>query len=116
MLNKSGLVTGLILALSASGLVLLMHSAAGENPNAQPPQRPRDAIAEAQTPRDAPAERPEQQKTAHDRSDIFTPSKATSSSEALSDQPEQGGMTGFDFAEVVVLFGAPAFGAREQHR
>jgi len=97
MLNRSGLVTGLILALSASGLVLLVHSAAGENPNAQPPQRPRDAIAEAQTPRDAPAERPEQRKTAHDLSDIFTPSKATPSSEALSDQPEQGGMTGFDF-------------------
>ena len=97
MLNRSGLVTGLILALSASGLLLLVHSAAGENPNAQPPQRPRDAIAEAQTPRDAPAERPEQRKTAHDLSDIFTPSKATPSSEALSDQPEQGGMTGFDF-------------------
>src|SRR5271165_4495925 len=97
MLNKSGLVTGLILALSASGLVLLMHSAAGEDPNAPPPQRHRDAIADAQTPKEVPAERPEQQKTAHDRSDIFTPSKASPSSEALIDQPEHGGMTGFDF-------------------
>jgi hypothetical protein len=34
---------------------------------------------------------------AHDLSDIFTPSKAALSSEALSDQPEHGGMTGFDF-------------------
>ncbi|MGZ3396808.1 MAG: cytochrome B6, partial [Isosphaeraceae bacterium] len=97
MSNQRGLVAGVILALSAGGLVLLVHSAAGENPNAQPPQRPRDAIAEAQTPRDAPAERPEQRKTAHDLSDIFTPSKATPSSGALIDQPEHGGMTGFDF-------------------
>ena len=73
------------------------HSAAGENSNAPPPRRPLDAIAEAQTPKEAPAERPEQKKTAHDLSDIFTPSKALPSSEALADQPEHGGMTGFDF-------------------
>ena len=97
MLNQHGLVTGVILALSAGGLVLLVHSAAGEDPNAPPPQRHRDAIADAQTPKEVPAERPEQQKTAHDRSDIFTPSKASPSSEALIDQPEHGGMTGFDF-------------------
>src|SRR5215831_17490151 len=97
MRNQHGLVTGVMLALSAGGLVLLAHSAAGEAPNAQGPQGPRDAIAEAQTPKGVPAERPEQRKTAHDLSDIFTPSKATPSSGALSDQPEQGGMTGFDF-------------------
>ena len=97
MPNQRGLVTGVILALSAGGLVLLVHSAAGEDPNAQPPRRLRDAIADAQTPKEAPAERPEQQMTAHDLSDIFTPSKATPSSGALIDQPEHGGMTGFDF-------------------
>ena len=97
MPNQRGLVTGVILALSAGGLVLLVHSAAGEDPNAQPPRRPRDAIADAQMPKEPPAERPEQRKTAHDLSDIFTPSKATPSSEALIDQQEHGGMTGFDF-------------------
>jgi len=74
-----------------------MRSVSGEDPVTQPPQRPRDAIADAQAPKGVPAERPEQRKTAHDLSDIFTRSKATPSSGALSDQPEQGGMTGFDF-------------------
>jgi cytochrome c peroxidase len=97
MPNQRGLVTGVILALSAAGLVLLVHSAAGDDPNSQPPRRPRDAIADALTPKEAPAERPEQQKTPNDLSDIFTPSKATPSSRALIDQPEHGGMTGFDF-------------------
>ncbi len=96
MRNECGLVKGVILALSASGLVLLVHSAADENANVPPPRRPGDAIAEAQTPKDVPAERPEQRKTAHDLSDIFAPSKAAPSSEALVDQPEQGGTNGFD--------------------
>jgi hypothetical protein len=43
-----------------------------------------DAIAEAQTPKEAPMERPEQKKTAHDLSDVFNPSKAVPSSEALT--------------------------------
>jgi hypothetical protein len=34
---------------------------------------PPDAIADAQTPKEVPVERPEQKKTAHDLSDIFTP-------------------------------------------
>ena len=76
MMNQHGIVMGVILALSASGLVLLAHSAAGEDPNAPQPQPPRDAIADAQTPKEIPAERPEQRKTAHDLSDIFTPTKA----------------------------------------
>jgi len=97
MPKKRGRVTRVILTLLAGGLVLLVHLAAGENPNAQPPRGPRDAIGDAQTPKEVPAERPEQKKTAHDLSDIFTPSKAAPSSEALTDQPEHGGMTGFDF-------------------
>ena len=97
MLNRSGLVTGLILALSASGLVLLVYSAAGENPNAQPPQRTARRHyqgADAETLRRSSRNSGRRHTTL---SDIFTPSKATPSSEALSDQPEHGGMTGFDF-------------------
>ena len=43
-----------------------------------------DAIAVAQTSKEAPVERPEQKKTAHDLSDVFNPSDAAPSSEALN--------------------------------
>jgi hypothetical protein len=85
-----------VLVVWTAGLALLAHSAAGQAPTAEP-RRAGDAIAEAQTPKETPAERPEQKKTAHDLSDIFTPSQAMPSSGAMGDQPEHGGMTGFDF-------------------
>ncbi|MDJ0450904.1 hypothetical protein [Methylocystis sp. JR02] len=56
-----------------------------------------DAIAVAQTPKEAPVERPEQKKTAHDLSDVFKPSNAAPSSEALVGQQDRGQMLGFDF-------------------
>src|SRR5262249_13790945 len=96
MLNRHGLVTGVILALLAGGLAFLVRSTAGDNPKASPSQRPHDAIADAQTPREVPVERPEQKKTAHDLSDIFSPSKALPSSEALVNQADQGQYLGFD--------------------
>src|SRR5690348_7840663 len=96
MTNRKRLVAGILLALLAGGLVLLVRSSAGDDPKAAPPQRPHDAVAEAQTPRDVPVERPEQKKNAHDLSDVFAPSKAEPSSEALIDQPEHGRFTGFD--------------------
>jgi len=58
----------------------------------------RDAVQDAQTPRDVPANRPEQQKTEHDRSDAFNPAKAPRSSTALESQPQKGEIQGFDFA------------------
>src|SRR5437660_3876004 len=99
MANRHGLFSAVILALAlvAGGLIGLGRSAVGQTPSTQPPRRPRDAVADAQTPKDVPAERPEQKKTAHDLSDVFTPSKASPSSEALVDQPQHGAMTGFDF-------------------
>ena len=57
-----------------------------------------DAVAEAQTPREVPATRPEQQKTDHDRSDAFNASKSPRSSTALESQPQKGEVQGFDFA------------------
>src|SRR5262249_35773322 len=83
---RHNLVAGVILAMLAGGYVLLIRSAAGDNPNASPSQRPHDAIADAQTPRDVPAERPEQKKTAHDLSDIFAPGKAPPTTKALAHQ------------------------------
>ncbi len=96
MLTRNRLITGGILALLMGGLFLLVRSAAGDKPNAAPSQRPHDAIAEAQTPKEVPVERPEQKKTAHDLSDIFTPKRALPSSEALVNQTDKGRYLGFD--------------------
>lgn len=65
-----------------------------------PPEQaiPPDAVAAVQTPQSVPITRPEQQKTARDRSDIFEPNNAMSSSPAFANQPEQGKFLGFDFA------------------
>ena len=97
MRNKRELFTGGILVVVVGGLVLLAHSAKAQAPKGSSIRRSGDAIAEAQTPREVPIDRPEQKKTAHDQSDVFAASKAEPSSEALVDQPEHGGMTGFDF-------------------
>jgi hypothetical protein len=68
-----------------------------EKPKPDQPAPPYDAVFEAQTPKTVPVERPEQKKTAHDLSDIFTPKQAMPTTQALLDQPEKGGMYGFDF-------------------
>jgi cytochrome c peroxidase len=96
MLNRSGLRTGGIVALLLGGLVLLVRSAASEKPNAVPAGPPHDAVAEAETPREVPVERPEQKKTDHDLSDIFAPGKGLPTTQALADQADQGQFRGFD--------------------
>ncbi|HEY2588774.1 MAG TPA: hypothetical protein VGI81_23735 [Tepidisphaeraceae bacterium] len=63
----------------------------------QPTAAPHDAVADAQTPQQVPTTRPEQQKSEHDRSDVFTASNAPPSSTAFKDQPDQGMVKGFDF-------------------
>jgi cytochrome c peroxidase len=60
--------------------------------------RPRDPAAEATAVRDVPAQRPEQRLTEHDRSDVFDPARPAPISPALKGQPNQGRITGFDFA------------------
>jgi cytochrome c peroxidase len=60
-------------------------------------KRPYDAVAEAQTSREVPIERPEQKKTEHDRADLFDEPKARPSSPILADQPKEGRISGFDF-------------------
>jgi cytochrome c peroxidase len=64
--------------------------------NTNPPP-PRDAVVEAQQPSPAPTERPEQQKTGHDRSNVFDPPNAKPSSPIFQTQPKQGKNSGFDF-------------------
>jgi cytochrome c peroxidase len=64
----------------------------------QRPAPARDAVEDAQTPRPAAAKRPEQQKTAHDQSNVFSGADAPPSSPALDNQPDQGKMLGFDLS------------------
>lgn len=61
-------------------------------------QEVHDPAAEAVTPRRVTVERPEQQLTQHDRSDIFRPTRPAPITNALANQPKQGRITGFDFA------------------
>ena len=51
----------------------------------------------AQEPAAASIKRPEQQKTAHDRSDAFSALRAEPSSRDFKTQPKEGKITGFDF-------------------
>jgi cytochrome c peroxidase len=67
---------------------------AGQSEKTQSP----DAVQEAQAPRAPGGSRPEQQKSEHDRSQVFDPGQAPPASQAFPQQPEQGKETGFDFA------------------
>ena len=84
-------ITGLILGIFS---LTVPEGARSQSPTNEAPP---DAIAQAQTPKEAPVERPEQKKTAHDLSDVFNPSNAVPSSEALTNQTDRGQMNGFDF-------------------
>ncbi len=85
------------------GMVVVVFGIAGLTIYSEEEQRksrspaPHDAIAEAQQPQEAPKLRPEQKKTAHDRSGIFAAAKARPSSSAFDDQPKKGQISGFDF-------------------
>jgi cytochrome c peroxidase len=96
MCNRTALTVVVLAGCFWGGLVLLVHS---EEPRTNPRNgdAPPDAVAEAQTPKEVPVERPEQKKTAHDLSDVFAQSKAPPITEALVNQTDQGQMLGFDF-------------------
>jgi hypothetical protein len=64
---------------------------------AQSPAAPPDAVMQAQQSQSVPTERPEQRKTEHDLSDIFSAQHADSSSPAFKMQPKEGKNSGFDF-------------------
>ena len=79
--NVVEMITAVALGALAGSLVLL--SAPQVARSQQPADGARaDAIAVAQTSKEPPIERPEQKKTAHDLSDVFSPSSALPSSEA----------------------------------
>src|SRR2546421_8178434 len=97
MFNRRSLTAGCSLAVLMGGLVLLGRCGEDEGKKSRQAEPPHDAVADAQTPREVPAERPEQKKTRHDRSDVFMATKARLVNPALEDQPQEGKVTGFEF-------------------
>lgn len=90
----------MLFCLTAAALGIAAAQPRGNSRQQPPRQTPAaqpDAVAEVQTPRPVEAVRPEQQKTDHDRSDVFSASKAQPSSAAFANQPEAGKALGFDF-------------------
>jgi len=85
-----------LVGFAAGGLVLLVPAQQAGTKTSPERTALADAIAEAQTAREVPDERPEQKKTEHDLSDIYAQGKAQPSSEALGNQTDQGQMLGFD--------------------
>src|SRR5947207_12144175 len=81
-----------------ASVVLLLVCAVVVRSQQAPPRGARpEAVQDAQIPRTVPVERPEQQKSAHDRSPLFLAPQAVPSSQALTGQPEEGKVLGFDF-------------------
>ncbi|QDU88021.1 hypothetical protein Pla175_13910 [Pirellulimonas nuda] len=95
MYNRSSL-SAVVAAMIFSGGLALVAAQQGEEQTRTPPP-PADAVAEAQTTREVPATRPEQKKSAHDRSDVFDARKAWPSSPVFENQPKEGKISGFDF-------------------
>src|SRR4051794_23606584 len=89
--RMKGIPVAITMLVGTAGMVLGWR----QNPN--PPPAPRDAVVEAQQPSAVQIERPEQQKTEHDRSNVFDPPSAKASSPVFTGQPKQGKNSGFDF-------------------
>ncbi|MBJ6801666.1 cytochrome B6 [Geomonas propionica] len=86
-------VSSLFLAAALALPAVNSWTAEGHAPRTAPP----DAAMEAQTPREVPQNRPEQQKGSHDQSDLFSATKAAPASTAFKNQPDEGKTLGFDF-------------------
>jgi cytochrome c peroxidase len=95
MWNRIALAVVVFAGLFGGGLVPLVHAQEAKT-NSGKGDAPPDAVLDAQTERAVPKERPEQKKTAHDLSDIFTPSKALPTTGSLHDQTDEGQFLGFD--------------------
>ncbi len=93
MTDRRTLWAGAALVALIGTLALAVAPQERGEPPAKPAPPP-DAVALAQTPNDAPADRPEQKKSAHDASAEFA---APNASTALAGQPDKGGTPGFDF-------------------
>ncbi len=103
MQSKQIWATGLAAALVGTGIIMVNVAAkdppqgSATPPSTRPAMRLPDAVADAQTPVNAPTTRPEQQKSEHDRSEVFFADNAPPTSTAFKNQPDQGKIKGFDF-------------------
>jgi cytochrome c peroxidase len=88
---------GKVLGMLVTSVTLMVSSSHGQGTPAPRVNPPPDAVNAAQTPSDVPLTRPEQQKSGHDRLDLFDASKALPSSTAFENQPDKGQILGFDF-------------------
>src|SRR4051794_5522195 len=70
-------------------------------------QKPADPAAEATAVRAVPADRPEQQLSGHDRSDVFDWKKPAPLTDAFKGQPKEGRLSGYDFARDPLNADAP---------
>src|SRR5437763_16744821 len=86
--------TGLLLAGFFIGTFITNLTGKEQPPKAAPPH---DAVADAQTPRPVPADRPAQRTTTHDRSHLFDPNVSAPLTPAIGDQPDSARALGFDF-------------------
>ena len=77
----------LLTVVGLSGLSMGVNNAISKNDNELPAQSA-DAIMNAQSQRQIPISSPEQKKTDHDRSDIFSASEALPSSSAFKNQAD----------------------------
>jgi len=90
-----GVVAAFGLGFLVSCLVVTAHS---QDPAAKGGQKARDPAEEATRAGKAAGDRPELQKSEHDKSNAFDPKKAMPINPALKAQPKEGKATGFDFA------------------
>ena len=95
MYRRDRVVVGVV-GMASVVLLLVLAVVVRSQQAPQPGARP-DAVQDAQIPRTVPVERPEQQKSPHDRSPLFLAPQAVPASNALAGQPEEGKVLGFDF-------------------
>ena len=90
--------SGMCALLSAAAIsAILLPVANSQNPQVKQKTGSKDAVAQAQTTKEAAASRPEQQKSPHDGSAVFGADHAPPSSQVFKSQPKEGKVSGFDF-------------------
>ncbi|MFO0851697.1 MAG: cytochrome B6 [Gemmataceae bacterium] len=98
MPRSTGPVVTFLAGLMVGGWLLSARSGDPAGTQAGQAARPQDPAAEAVAPRKMGGDRPEAKPTEHDKSGVFDPKNAPPVSPALKGQPNEGKITGFDFA------------------
>lgn len=91
------IVGGLLIVYGGNVLFIASAQTQSLTPAQRQQQGQLDAAVRAQEPMPITMKRPEQQKTAHDNSNVFDELQAQPSSPAFRNQPGEGKVSGFDF-------------------